>query len=224
MTDYKAVMKLLVQQRSYREIENQLGCSHRAVSRANTVLRSHGFTTVEQVEGLTTDELDAMFVDGRSNGQGDFVPIDFEAVVKARTGRNKVTVQVLWGRYTATPAGAGQRYYSYERFRQLVAQHVDTAGVTARITHAPGHTMQVDWAGTKMRLFDPLGGQGGKLSVFVASLPYSGMLFAVACPNERQDAWLDEQWDLALKLSNPKKTGTILQIQGGRRPTEATVE
>ena len=72
-----------------------------------------------------------------------------------------------------------------------MAQHVDTAGVTARITHAPGHTMQVDWAGTKMRLYDPLGGQGAKLSVFVASLPYSGMLFAVACPNERQDAWLD---------------------------------
>lgn len=191
MTDYKAVMKLLIQQRSYREIENQLGCSHRAVSRANTVLRSHGFTTVEQVDGLSTDELDAMFVDGRSSGQGDFVPIDFQAVVKARTGRNKVTLQVLWGRYTATPAGAGQRFYSYERFRPLVAQHVDTAGLTARITHAPGHTMQVDWAGTKMRLFDPLGGQGSKLSVFVASLPYSGMLFAVACPNERQDAWLD---------------------------------
>lgn len=183
-----------------------------------------GLQRFEQVEGLTVDELDAMFVDGRSSGQGDFVPIDFEAVVKARTGRNKVTLQVLWGRYTASPAGAGQRYYSYERFRQLVAQHVNTAGVTARITHAPGHTMQVDWAGTKMRLFDPLGGQGGKLSVFVASLPYSGMLFAVACPNERQDAWLDEQWDLALKLSNPKKTGTILQIQGDRRPTEATVE
>lgn len=106
MTDYKAVMKLLIQQCSYHEIENQLGCSHRAVSRANTVLRSHGFTTVEQVEGLTIDELDVMFVDGR----------------------NKVTLQMLWGHYTATTSGAGQRYYIYERFRQLVAQHVDTAG------------------------------------------------------------------------------------------------
>lgn len=96
MTDYKAVMKLLIQQRSYREIENQLGCSHRAVSRANTVLRSRGFTTVEQVEGLTVDELDAMFVDGRSSGQGDFVLIDFEAVVKARTGRHKVTAEPGW--------------------------------------------------------------------------------------------------------------------------------
>ena len=37
MTDYRAVMKLLVQQRSYRQIEQQLDCSHRANSRANQV-------------------------------------------------------------------------------------------------------------------------------------------------------------------------------------------
>lgn len=54
----------------------------------------------------------------------------------------------------------------------------------------PGHTMQVDWAGTKMRLCDPTGGQGSKVSIFVASLPYSGMVFACACADERQDAWL----------------------------------
>ena len=42
-----------------------------------------------------------------------------------------------------------------------------------------------------MRLFDPTGGRPSKLSVFVASLPYSGMLFACACINERQQAWLD---------------------------------
>lgn len=41
-----------------------------------------------------------------------------------------------------------------------------------------------------MRLFDPTGGRPSKLSVFVASLPYSGMLFACACVNERQQAWL----------------------------------
>ncbi|MFW9218404.1 hypothetical protein ACOJA8_14025, partial [Corynebacterium striatum] len=42
-------------------------------------------------------------------GQGEFVPIDFEKVVKARTGRTKQTLQVLWARYTTTPAGPGQR-------------------------------------------------------------------------------------------------------------------
>ncbi|MBG9245019.1 hypothetical protein [Corynebacterium belfantii] len=68
------------------------------------------------------------FVEGRSAAQGDFVPIDFDAVAKARTGRNKVTLQVLWGHYTTQPANPSQRYYSYERFRQLVAEHVDATG------------------------------------------------------------------------------------------------
>ena len=119
MTDYRAVMKLLVQQRSYRQIEQQLGCSHRAISRSNQVLRSLGIRTVDQVLALTDDELDELFVDGRSTGQGEFVPIDFDAVVKARTGRNKQTLQVLWARYTTTPALPGQLHYSYDRFRQL---------------------------------------------------------------------------------------------------------
>ena len=191
MTDYRAVMTLLIQQRSYRQIEHQLGCSHRAISRASQALRNLGLTTVEQVAALTNDELDEIFVDRRSSGQGEFVPIDFDAVVKARTGRVKLTLQVLWARYTTTPAQPGQRHYSYDRFRQLVACHVDAAGLTARITHAPGHTMQVDWAGTKMRLYDPAGTPGAKVSVFVASLPYSGMLFACTCADQRQQSWLD---------------------------------
>ncbi|MDK8798392.1 DDE-type integrase/transposase/recombinase, partial [Corynebacterium sp. MSK044] len=97
----------------------------------------------------------------------------------------------MWARYTTTPAQPGQRHYSYDRFRQLVASHVDAAGLSARITHAPGHTMQVDWAGTKMRLYDPAGTPGAKVSIFVASLPYSGMLFACACVDQRQQSWLD---------------------------------
>ena len=41
---------------------------------------------------MTDDELDEIFVDNRSSGQGEFVPIDFDAVVKARPGRTKQTL------------------------------------------------------------------------------------------------------------------------------------
>ena len=189
MTDYRAVMDQVLKGWSVRQICSSLRCSHTTVQKARDALVEHNITTREQLRGVADQELADWFVDGRSHAQGDFVPIDFDAVAKASTGR-KVTLQVLWGRYTAQPADTGQRYYSYDRFRQLVAQHVDAAGLTARITHAPGHTMQVDWAGTKMRLFDPTGGQGSKVSIFVASLPYSGMVFACACADERSDAWL----------------------------------
>lgn len=50
-----------------------------------------------------------------------------------------------------------------------------------RISHVPAHTMQVDWAGTKMEIFDPVTGTKTPESVFVASLPYSGMVFACGC-------------------------------------------
>ncbi|TVX76463.1 transposase [Corynebacterium sp. NML180780] len=63
--------------------------------------------------------------------------------------------------------------------------------MTAGIPHVLGCTMQVGWAGTTMCPFDLAGGQGVKLKVFLESLPYSRMQFAVACPNERQDSWLD---------------------------------
>ncbi|STD85187.1 transposase [Corynebacterium striatum] len=105
MTDYRAIMTLLIKQRSYRQIEQQLGCSHRVIARANHTLRTCGFSTVEQVAALTDNELDELFVDKRSTGQGEFVPIDFEK--SSRTGRTKQTLQVLWARYTTTPAGRG---------------------------------------------------------------------------------------------------------------------
>ena len=54
MPDYRAVMTLLIRKRSYRQIEDQLGCSHRAISRANQALRSLGLTTAQQV-AITVD-------------------------------------------------------------------------------------------------------------------------------------------------------------------------
>nr|WP_246819474.1 hypothetical protein [Corynebacterium sp. HMSC034E11] len=45
-------MTLLIKQRSYRQIEQQLGCSHRAIARANHTLRTYGFNTVERLRPL----------------------------------------------------------------------------------------------------------------------------------------------------------------------------
>ncbi len=61
---------------------------------------------------------------------------------------------------------------------------------TAAIAHVPGHTMQVDWAGTRMQLTDPVSRRTTAVSVFVASLPYSGLVFAFGCLDEKQPAWL----------------------------------
>lgn len=191
MADYRHIMSLLVRGYSYRDVESLAGCSHRTIAKARQVLDAEGFTTNEQVLALSAEDVDRLFTDGRKATSSGFVPIDIEAVVAARIGRKKPPLKVLWARYLDTPAGAAGRFYGYDRFCEIVAEHVQVHELTSPITHVPGRTMQVDWAGTRMQLTDPITRETRGVSVFVASLPYSGMIFAHGFLDERMAAWCD---------------------------------
>lgn len=191
MTDYRYVMGLLVQGLAYRQIESMAGCSHRAIARARRVLDDEMLTTAAQVEALTAEDLDRLFADGRKSAAGEFVPVDIETVVAARLGRKKPPLKVLWGRYLRSDAAPGARFYGYERFCQIVTEHVRVNDLTLPIAHVPGHTMQVDWAGTPMKVTDPITRVVTPAPVFVATLPFSGMVFAYGCADEKQPAWCD---------------------------------
>lgn len=191
MTDYRLVMSLLIQNMSYRQIESLAACSHTTIARAKKICRDHNLTTTAQIKELGAEDIDALFTDGRKTPSAEFVAFDVAATVKKRTGSHKPPLRVLWADYLDTDAGPGQRHYSYQRFCQIIADYVDVNDLTMRITHIPGHTMQVDWAGTKMAVFDPLTGRKTKVSVFVATLPYSGMVFARGYLDEKSPNWLD---------------------------------
>lgn len=178
MADYRKIMLLLLQGRSYRQVQTLLNCSPRTISKARQVLQEQEFTTPEQLQDLSDEVLEQCFTDGRRTVSTNFVPIDIEAVIKARIGRKKPPLKVLWARYLRTGATGSQRHYQYERFCQLVAERVQQRNLTSPIAHEPGHTMQADWAGTKMQVVDPITGRTTKASIFVATLPYSGLVFA----------------------------------------------
>lgn len=191
MTDYRYVMGLLVQGLAYRQIEAMAGCSHRAIARARRVLDDEQLSTAEQVAGLSAEDLDRLFADGRKSVVGEFVPVDIDKVVTARLGRKKPPLKVLWGRYLKSEAAPGARFYGYERFCQIVTEHVRVNDLSLPIAHVPGHTMQVDWAGTAMQVTDPITRAVTPVAVFVATLPFSGMVFAYGYLDEKQPAWCD---------------------------------
>lgn len=191
VTDYRQIMKLLLKEQSYRQIAAVLGCAPRTISKARRVLEDEHLVTVEQVDALTAEDIDRLFSDGRKSGSSEFVPVEIGMITAARLGRKKPPLKVLWAKYLQTPAPAGVRHYGYERFCQLVAEHVRMNDLTAPIAHSPGHTLQVDWAGTPMRLTDPITRQHTKVSVFVATLPYSGLVFAYGTLDEKMPAWLE---------------------------------
>ena len=191
VTDYRLILTLLLRGISYRQIEAHAACSHRAIARAKKVLDTHRWSTEEQLNALTRQDLDALFTDGRRLTSEDFLTPNFDAIARARSQHKKPSLRQLWTRYLNHPVPDGVVHYSYDRFCELVADHVAAHDLTAVITHQPGHTMQVDWAGTPMITTDPITGKTQKVHVFVATLPYSGMLFACGQPNQKMNAWLD---------------------------------
>ena len=191
MTDYRQLMRLLLAQRPYREIAARLSCSQRTIAKVKHVLESERLEHMSQVDALTAEDIDRLFSDGRKSVTGEFVPINIDQIITARLSRKKPPLKVLWARYLQADAPAGVRHYGYERFCQLVAEHVRVNDLTAPIQHVPGHTMQVDWAGTRMQLADPITKAVTKVSVFVATLPYSGLVYAHGYLDEKLPAWLD---------------------------------
>ena len=117
--------------------------------------------------------------------------MDIDKVVTARLGRKKPPLKVLWGQYLKSEAVRGAWFYGYERFCQIVTEHVRVNDLTLPIAHVPGHTMQVDWAGTMMQVTDPITRAVTPVAVFVATLPFSGMVFAYGYLDEKQPAWCD---------------------------------
>ena len=107
MTDYRYVMGLLLQGLAYRQIEAMAGCSHRAIARARRVLDDERLTTAEQVEGLTAEDLDRLFTDGRKSVVAEFVAVDIETVVASRLTRKKPPLKVLWAMYLRSDAAPG---------------------------------------------------------------------------------------------------------------------
>src|SRR5690625_3976381 len=191
MADYRLIMTLLVQKYSYRQIEVMAKCSHRAIARARSVLDAEELSTIEQIDGLTAEDLDRIFDDGRKSATELFVPIDLDRLTKKRMGRDKPPLKVLWSQYLQEPTGPGQRHYGYDRFCELATGHVRVNDLTAPITHVPGRAMQVDWAGTVMFLTDPITRSRTRVSVFVATWPSSGLVYARGYLNEKQPSWLD---------------------------------
>ena len=83
------------------------------------------------------------------------------------------------------------RKYGYTQYCHLFAGHVRSKDLVAVLHHEPGRAMLVDWAGDTVPLVDSLTGEIVKAYLFVAVLPYSGMVFCRAYLDMKMPAWLD---------------------------------
>jgi|SRR6185312_9373568 len=92
-----------------------------------------------------------------------------------------VTRQLLWHEYLEqNPDG-----YSYSRYCHHLQQYLKNRDLSMHLEYAPGDTIMIDFAGKKQHYRDPLTGEQVECDVFVAILPFSGLIFCLAVASQR---------------------------------------
>lgn len=185
MPNHRTILQLLLEERPWAETTEIASCSRRDISKVKSVIADRQVTSADTV---TEDMLAEWFPD-RRRARAEYVPPDFAGVLAAQKASKHFTLQLAWNRYVDAP-GIGKKY-GYSQFCSLYAEYVDSNDLVAVLHHDPGRALFVDWAGDTMTIVDQTTGTTAKAYLFVAVLPYSGMVFCHAYLNMKTSAWLD---------------------------------
>ena len=186
MADYRRILGLLLQGRSYREIVAAVGCSHRNVATARRAIGLEGITA-ERLAGMPEAELMELFPDGRTRVSREYDSPDFSRVVSSMRQNQHFTLLQAWRSYVGVESGL--RKYGYSQYCHLFNEYALSHDIVATLHHEPGRALFVDWAGDTIPIVDAVSGETVKAYLFVAVLPFSGYLFVRAFTSMRLDAW-----------------------------------
>jgi hypothetical protein len=151
MADFRAIMSLVFKGRSYRQIVEAVGCSHRDVSTVRKVVTDRGITAA-RLAGMSDAELAGLFPDGRSGVSTGYDGPDFARVAASMRSNPHFTLLQAWRGYVGSVSDL--RKYAYSQYCHLFGQYAVRNDLVATLHHEPGRAMFVDWAGDTIGLVD----------------------------------------------------------------------
>lgn len=171
MAQFKEIMALRLNNRSYSYIAAALGCSNRDIARVQTVIDDHNITP-DSFTQLPPAFFDETFTDQRSRRSMSYDQPNFQALAKKLTDDKHLTRHKLWMDYLATPSADGLLKYQYSQFCDGLAEYLKANDLVDVVEHEPGQEFYVDWAGDKITIYDQATGRVGfKASLFIGVCP-----------------------------------------------------
>lgn len=180
-------MKLLLAGSAYREIEAQVSCSHTTIATVKKTLTSEKITA-KRLASMADTDIAALFPDGRARVSAEYLTPDLGRVAASMKKNRHYTLLQGWRSYITLTSPL--RKYGYSQYCAIFADHVRKHDLTAVLTHQPGKTMFIDWAGDTLPLVDAVTGEVIKAYLFVTVLPFSGYLWCQAFTNMKMPSWL----------------------------------
>lgn len=191
MADRKRMLVLLISGTSQREVAEALHASRRDVSAAAKVVKEKGIGLADVMPLTESEVRDRWFPRKEREKNPCYLQPDVSSYADRYSRNRKLPMKELWYEYVGAAEAGCLVPYSYQTFCDLLGGELEAEGVSSRMRHDPGAKMYVDWAGDVAFVTDRLTGRKAKAYVFVACLPYSGIIYAEAFADMKQPAWLD---------------------------------
>lgn len=182
MEQLKQVVQLQNDGVSIREIARRTGISRNSVrkylSRLNT---SKNITDKEMADKAYSN--DVLELDAERLRQ---VTMHF-STAGDELSKTGVTRQLLWQEYLAQhPDG-----YSYSRYCYHLNQYLKNRDLSMHLEYQPGDMIMIDFAGKKQHYIDVATAERITCEVFLAILPFSGLIFCQATPSQKTADFTD---------------------------------
>lgn len=188
MVDYREILRQASQQNSQRSIAASVHCSRHTVS---DVLSAAAEKDIRWPQGsdISNEELERILFPEKHRASNRYAEPDYAAIHK-ELAKPGVTMTLLWEEYRAKCYENGQAPYQSTQFGEKYRRWARVTKATMRIQHKPGDTMEVDWAGDTIPVFDPVTGEEDAAYLFIAVLPCSCMVYAEPCLDMKTENWL----------------------------------
>ena len=173
---------------SYSQIRRSCGISNGTLNSLLTRAQKLGLMQWDQVRDLSEAALEKELFRRADDGAWlEARPLpDWAAMDRDLRRYKHVTLKLVWSEYIQANPGGYQFTQFCGYFRQW--RRDQGRGVTMRQDHRPGETLQVDYAGDTVLVLD--GGTAREAQVFVACLPFSGLIYVEASWTQQVADWL----------------------------------
>lgn len=112
----------------------------------------------EDIKERSEDEIYRLFFPEKYQSEVLYTLPDYKQVQKELTG-DGVTLKLLWKEYSSACRANNEVAIGYSNFCEDYRKYIDKFRLTNHLVHKPAVTIEVDWSGSKMALYDPSTGE-----------------------------------------------------------------
>lgn len=178
MEQLKQVLQLYKDGIGIREIARRTGTSRNSVRKYLGLLKANDLQQLSDIELADKAYNNDLLQHDAERMRQLLEHFTAAAPELSRTG---VTRELLWQGYLlAHPDG-----YSYSRYCYHFTQYLKSRDLSMHLEYKPGDMVMIDFAGKKQYYVDVQTGERIDCEVFVAILPYSGLIFCHAVHSQQ---------------------------------------